>query len=88
MVERASLRASVEVLLYIPLAASARHVQLLVDGQLAAEDTFAGPGSYKLTAPIHLSNTTATVTVVVDKTFTAPGDRRQLGVVITGLGFR
>jgi len=80
--------ASVEVVLYIPQAAPARHVQLLVDGQLAAEDIFAGPGSYKLSAPIQLSNTAATVTVVVDKTFTAPGDRRQLGVVITGLGFR
>ena len=80
--------ASVEVVLYIPPAAPARHVQLLVDGRLIAEDTFAGAGSYKLTAPIQLSNPTATVTVAVDKTFSAPGDRRQLGVVITGLGFR
>jgi len=79
---------AVEVVFRIPENAPARHVQLLVDGQLVAEDTFAGPGSYKLTAPIHLSNTSATVTVTVDKTFTAPGDRRQLGVVITGLGFR
>ncbi len=79
---------SVEVVLYIPDAAPARHVQLLVDGQLAAEDTFPGPGKYKLSAPIHVSSTTATVTVTVDKTFTAPGDRRNLGVVITGIGFR
>ena len=31
---------SVEVVLYIPPNAPARHVQLLVDGQLIAEDTF------------------------------------------------
>ncbi|MGH9645387.1 MAG: glycosyltransferase family 39 protein, partial [Bryobacteraceae bacterium] len=93
MSERASAllipkSAAVEVVLYIPQQAPARHVQLLVDGQLVAEDTFNGPGSYKLSAPFQSSNPTATVTVTVDKTFTAPGDRRHLGVVITGLGFR
>ena len=55
---------------------------------MVAEDTFAGPGSYKLSAPFHSTNPTATVTITVDKTFTAPGDRRQLGAVITGVGFR
>ena len=79
---------SVEVVLYIPPNAPARHVQLLVDGQLVAEDTFKGPGSYKLAAPFQSSNPTATVTIAVDKTFSAPGDQRNLGVVITGVGFR
>ncbi len=93
MSERASVllipkSTAVEVVLYIPQQAPARHVQLLVDGQLVAEDTFNGPGAYKLSAPFQTSNPTATVTVAVDKTFTAPGDRRNLGVVITGLGFR
>ena len=93
MSERASVLlipkpTAVEVVLYIPPQAPARHVQLLVDGQLVAEDTFNGPGSYKLSAPFQSSNPTVTVTVAVDKTFNAPGDRRNLGVVITGLGFR
>lgn len=79
---------SVEVVFFIPPTAPARHVQLLVDGQLVAEDTFNGPGSYKLSAPFQSSNLTATVTVAVDKTFNAPGDRRNLGVLITGVGFR
>ena len=74
--------------MYIPDHAPARHVQLLVDGQRIAEDTFAGPGSYKLSAPFKALGTTASVTVAVDKTFTAPGDRRNLGAVITGIGFR
>jgi hypothetical protein len=93
MSERASIllvpkSAAVEATLYIPEQAPARRVQLLVDGQVVAEDTFAGPGSYKLSAPFRSSNPTATVTIAVDKTFTAPGDRRQLGAVITGVGFR
>ncbi|MCU1336381.1 MAG: hypothetical protein JWO19_1962 [Bryobacterales bacterium] len=79
---------SVEVVLYIPGQSPARHVQLLVDGQLIAEDTFPGSGTYKLSAPFKPANPTATVTVTVDKTFTAPGDQRKLGVVITGVGFR
>ena len=76
------------MVLYIPADAPARHVQLLVDGQLVAEDTFPGPGPTSCRRRFTLSNPTATVTVTVDKTFTAPGDRRKLGVVITGLGFR
>jgi len=93
MSERASVllipkSAAVEVALYIPPQAPARHVQLMVDGDLVAEDTFNGPGSYKLSAPFQSSNPTVTVTVAVDKTFNVPGDRRNLGVIITGLGFR
>jgi len=79
---------SVEVVFFIPPNAPARHVQLLVDGQLVAEDTFPGPGPSKLAAPIQPSSPTATVTVTVDKTFIAPGDQRKLGVVVIGLGFR
>lgn len=79
---------SVEVAVYIPPAAAARRIQLLVDGQQVAEDAFPGAGSYKLSAPFQSTNPTATVTVAVDKTFTAPGDQRNLGVVITGVGFR
>ena len=66
MSERASVllipkSTAVEVVLYIPQQAPARHVQLFVDGQLVAEDTFNGPGSYKLSAPFQSSNPTATV---------------------------
>ncbi len=79
---------SAEVVFFIPPNAPARRVQLLVDGQLVAEETFPVPGPYKLAVPLHFSNPTATVTVAVDKTFSAPGDRRNLGVVIIGVGFR
>ena len=71
---------------YAPSSAS--RVQLLVDGQLIAEDTFAKDGGHQLAAPFHAAGPTATVTVIVDKTHAVPGDLRKLGVVITGLGFR
>jgi len=80
--------ASVEVKLFIPADAPARHVQLLVDGQLVAEDTFAKDGGHQLAAPFQSPGPTATITVTVDKTHAVPGDLRKLGVVITGLGFR
>jgi hypothetical protein len=62
--------------------------KLLVDGQLVAEETFQAPGPYKLAAPFQMANGTATVTVTVDKTHSAAGDQRKLGMVVTGLGFR
>jgi hypothetical protein len=79
---------AVEVVFYIAPTAPARHVQLLVDGQQVAEETFPGPGPYRLAAPFRTTNATATVTIAVDQTFTAPGDQRKLGVVVTGVGFR
>ena len=79
---------SVEVALRIHELAPARRVQLLVDGQQVAEETFPGPNSYKLAAPYQPGSPTATVTIAVDKTFSAPGDQRKLGVVIIGVGFR
>jgi hypothetical protein len=80
--------AAVEVVAYIPPNAPARRLQLLVDGRMVAEDTFAGPGSFKLSAPLSTPGPTATVTLVADKTFSVPGDQRKLGMVIAGVGFR
>jgi len=55
---------------------------------LLAEDTFPKDGAYKLSAPFQSHGPTATITIIVDKTHTVPGDLRKLGVLITGLGFR
>jgi hypothetical protein len=73
---------------YIPPAAPARHVSLLADGNVIAEDTFPGPGKYALVAPFQSSAASVTVTLSVDHTFSVPPDQRQLGVVVTGVGFR
>jgi hypothetical protein len=74
--------------LYIPPATPARHVRMLVDGVLAAEETFAGPGSYRVAVPMPAGIADVTVTLTVDQTFSAPGDQRKLGVIVTGVGFR
>jgi dolichyl-phosphate-mannose-protein mannosyltransferase len=79
---------AVEVSVYIPENAPARRIQLLVDGQPIADETFPAPGPYKLSAPFQTAGPTASITLVVDKTFSAPGDRRKLGMVIAGVGFR
>ncbi len=84
---------------YIPPAAPARHVQMFANGRLLAEETFAGPGVYAIVAPYEralesaspsaaVSGAGITVTLTVDRTYSVPTDSRQLGVVVTGVGFR
>lgn len=67
----------------------ARTVALLVNGQVVAQQTYTGPGLYTLasSAPVALSEGTATVTLTADRTFRAPGDNRNLALILTGLGF-
>jgi len=74
----------------IPPMAPARHVQMLVNGQLVAESTFAKPGTYAISVPpdASLNGSALTVTLTVDATFSVPTDRRRLGIVIIGVGFR
>ncbi len=73
----------------IPDAAPARHVELWLDGRLAAAATYAGPGAYTLESPPQTAvGPTATATVTVDRTFSVPGDHRELGVVVAAIGFR
>jgi hypothetical protein len=70
---------------YIPPNAPARQVTLLLDGREVATHTYPGPGAYKLTSAEAVQG--STVEVRVDKTFTAPGDQRALGMVLIGVGF-
>ncbi len=66
----------------------ARHVRLLIDGRQVAEETFPGPGSYSLSVPAPAGGPGITVTLSVDKTFSVPGDGRQLGILVAGIGFK
>jgi hypothetical protein len=70
---------------YIPPNARARQVTLLLDGRAVASHTYPGSGSYTLVSAEPLQG--ATVEIRVDRTFTAPGDRRPLGMVLIGVGF-
>jgi hypothetical protein len=75
---------------YVPDNAKARNVSLLLDGREVAARNFPGPGKYDLQSPGPLAptGTTATAEIHVDRTFTAPPDVRELGVVLIGVGFR
>ncbi len=67
----------------------ARQIRLLLDGREVASQTFTGPGSYTLTtAPLQPAGPVAIVTIECDKTFNAPPDTRDLGIVLAAIGFR
>jgi hypothetical protein len=70
---------------YIPPNARARQVTLLLDGREVASHTYPGPGPYTLVSAEPLQG--ATVEIRVDRTFTAPGDQRPLGMVLISVGF-
>ena len=81
---------ALEASFYIPENAPARHVQLLAHGNVVAEETFPGPGEYTLRSrlPLPAAPGFVNVTLEVDRTFRVPGDVRDLGVVLNGMGFK
>jgi len=73
----------------IPENAPARRVTLLVDGRRVASQSYSAPGAYSLAAPpLQPAGASATVQIEIDRAFSVPGDRRELGIVLTGVGFR
>jgi 4-amino-4-deoxy-L-arabinose transferase-like glycosyltransferase len=79
----------VEAAFNIPGVAPARRVQLLLDGREIASQAYSGPGSYMLKSPPEApAGPTAAVTLTVDRTFFVPGDHRELGMVVSAIGFR
>jgi hypothetical protein len=79
----------IEAVFTIPDPAPARHVELLLDGRVVASETYGAPGAYTLksAAAIARRTETATVTLTLDRTFSVPGDHRELGVVVSAVGF-
>jgi hypothetical protein len=75
--------------IFISDKARARRLTLLLDGHEVASQTFAGPGAYTIASgPLRGTGTAATVEIDIDRTFTDPPDARELGVVLTGVGFK
>ncbi|HUK18469.1 MAG TPA: hypothetical protein VLW65_18730 [Bryobacteraceae bacterium] len=74
---------------YIADKAAVRHVALLLDGLEVAAHTYSGPGLHTLSTPaaVRPEGASATVEIRIDKTFTAPPDTRELGMVLAGVGF-
>jgi hypothetical protein len=78
----------IEVSFHIPGMAPARTVTVEINGEVAALETYPGPGAYTLRAPVTAARGEAvTVGISVDESFEVAGDARELGVVVTALGF-
>jgi 4-amino-4-deoxy-L-arabinose transferase-like glycosyltransferase len=73
----------------IPAASPARQVTIAVNDHPIASQTFSAPGTYSLSGPpMKPDGDTAKLTVTVDQSFSVPGDSRQLGIILTELGFQ
>ena len=72
----------------IPGNAPARRVTLRMDGREVASQTYPTPAAYTLTTPpLQPAGRSASIEIEVDRSFSVPGDRRDLGIVVTALGF-
>jgi len=73
----------------IPAPARARRVTLVMDGATVAAQSYPGPGTYRLeTKLLRPTAGTVEVEIQVDRTFSAPPDTRELGIVLSAVGFR
>ena len=73
----------------IPEQSPARRVTVELNNQRVAYQTYASPGSYTLSSPPWKPDgASASVSISVDKTFSVPGDHRQLGIILSEVGFR
>jgi hypothetical protein len=74
---------------YVIPAVAARHISLSANGRVLAQGTLPSANVvYSISAPAPLGSASLAVTLTVDKTFSVPGDARDLGVKVIGIGFR
>ena len=74
---------------FVPPSAPARHVSLSANGRVLAEETLPAPDRiYSIQAPAPSGWSSIAVTLSVDKTYSVPPDARNLGVLLTGIGFK
>ena len=73
----------------IPDASPVRQLTLALDDRMIASQTYPGPGAYTLsTPPVKPEGDSASLTITADKSFSVPGDSRELSVILTEAGFR
>jgi hypothetical protein len=81
--------APVTVRFTIPAASPARRVTIALNDGSVASQTYSAPGAYSLSSPpVKPAGDSARLNITVDKTFSVPGDSRELGIILTGVGFR
>lgn len=74
---------------FIPGQAPARQITLTLDGTEVSRQSYSNSGAFTVeTNPLMPSGESATLTLEVDKTFSVPGDHRELGIIIASAGFR
>ena len=79
-----SAAAPLQFKIYIPDTAPARKLTIALDNNILHEETFAAPGSYTVTTKPAQGSA---VILTFDKTFSAPGDYRALGAILSEAGF-
>jgi hypothetical protein len=81
--------ARLRVAFYISENTPARHLTLSLEGREVAAQTYPGQGVHTLESAqaVRGAGESAAVQVEVDRTFSAAGDKRELGVVLIGVGF-
>ncbi len=75
---------------YVPDTGATRTVTLTLDGKVIGHGVYEKAGTQTLVTQGSTSGNgeSATLVITVDKTFSVPGDNRQLGVILSGAGFR
>jgi hypothetical protein len=73
---------------YVPDQAPVRQVRIEVDGRPVFSQTLPGTGQQAIETPtLHPQGGSARVTITLDKSFYAQGDSRELGFVLSRVGF-
>jgi hypothetical protein len=73
---------------YLPDNAPARKLTVLLDGHPVYTTTLPGPGVHRIvTPPQKALAATSVVALQVDRTFSAPGDSRVLGIRLVDIGW-
>jgi len=73
----------------IPAASPARQVTIALNDHTVASRTYSAAGVYALSSPpVKPDGDTAKLDIALDKSFSVPGDSRQLGIILTEVGFK
>jgi len=73
----------------IPDASPARQVTIALNDHPIASQTYPAPGAYVLSGTASKpGGDSAKLTITVDKSFSATGDSRELGIILTEAGFQ
>ncbi|MEO7653202.1 MAG: hypothetical protein ABIZ80_22315, partial [Bryobacteraceae bacterium] len=82
-------QAALHVSVFVPDRSPARRVTLLLDGEEVASKAVTPGGVHAIdTFPLLSAKPVSTLTITVDKSFSVPGDRRELGVVLVEAGYQ